>query len=601
MAKRGFAILGSKRQIAWTLLAVIVPILCACSLRPTGEEGRDSAAMDTAAATKDVQPVYFDWFEYRGNDPMFAAPLAPGEFQNPILAGFYPDPSIVYAEDAYYMVTSSFSYYPGIPLFRSTDLVNWQQLGHVLTRPSQLKLHEVGVSRGIYAPTIRYHQGTFYVISTAVDSGGGNFIVTTRDPAGEWSDPIYLPEINGIDPDLFFDDDGKVYIAHNGPPIGEPLYQGHRAIWLWQYDLGTQKVMAGTGRVIVNGGVDLASEPVWIEAPHIYRVDGWYYLLCAEGGTSDQHSEVVFRTRSLDKPFSPYSGNPILTQRDLDPNRANPVATAGHADLVQTPAGDWWAVFLATRNYQQRHFNTGRETFLLPVKWRDGWPIILPKGELVALRSEAPALPITNTRTINVNSRAGIQPTTGNFIWRDDFDGEVLSMPWNMLRTPSEGWYSFDAGKLAITGGSNDLSSLAQPAFLGRRLQHQNAVATTSLAVPSSPKLRAGLAAFQSEQAYYYLAVERVGSDLSVSVWRQNGVNSDRVVQRQLTSGLDGIELRVEIALDRISFSYKTDKLNSVGSWVTLVENLDAKILSTAQAGGFVGSYLGLHVVNTDD
>ena len=592
MVKLRFVDQGPKRRLAWALLAVIAPIIGACGMGPSVEALRDSTAVIKSAANADVPLVYFDWFEYRGSDPMFAAPLAPGEFQNPILAGFYPDPSIVYAEGAYFMVTSSFSYYPGIPLFRSTDLVHWQQLGHVLTRPSQLKLKSVGVSRGVYAPTIRYHQGTFYVISTAVDSGGGNFIVTASDPAGEWSDPIYLPEINGIDPDLFFDVDGKVYIAHNGPPIGDPLYQGHRAIWLWQYDLDTQKVIADTGRVIVNGGVDLASEPVWIEAPHIYRVDGWYYLLCAEGGTSDQHSEVVFRARSLTEPFIPYSGNPILTQRDLDPERSNSVATAGHADLVQTPAGEWWAVFLATRNYQQQHFNTGRETFLLPVAWRDGWPIILPKGEPIPLRLQAPALPITT-------SSSGIQPTTGNIVWREDFDSEGLSIQWNMLRTPDETWYNVDAGHLAIKPLSVSLSSLAQPAFLGRRLQHQNAVATTSMSVPIDEKLRAGIVAFQSEQAYYYLSVELLNSKLSVSVWRQNGASLDRVAQRQLESNGSQIQLRIEISLDRISFFYKTGGGSLPDTWESIAENLDAKILSTAHAGGFVGSYLGLHVVKT--
>ncbi|MDC2891085.1 family 43 glycosylhydrolase [Psychrosphaera algicola] len=293
------------------------------------------------------------------------------------------------------------------------------------------------------------------MITTAVN-GGGNFFVTAEDPAGEWSEPYWLPEIGGIDPDIFFDDDGKVYITHNDAPVDEPLYEGHRAIWMWEYDLAAKKVISDSGRVVVNGGVDLAKQPIWIEAPHVYKVNGWYYLMCAEGGTADQHSEVVFRAKNINDPFIPYSGNPILTQRDLPDDRRNPITTAGHADLVQTPQGDWWAVFLATRAYDQRFYNTGRESFLLPVTWRKGWPHILEQGKAIPHRLPKPA--INNSLDID-------EKQTGNFIWRDEFDGQKLNVNWNTLRSFYSGWYELTDGKMNITPAPIDLTSLKQPVF----------------------------------------------------------------------------------------------------------------------------------------
>ena len=324
------------------------------------------------------QPVLFDWFEYSGNDAVFEAPLPAGHYRNPVLAGFHPDPSITRAGDRFYLVASTFSFFPGIPVFESTDLVHWRQIGNVIDRPSQLDFDGLGISRGVFAPTIEYHDGTFYVANTAVDSGG-NFIATAKDPAGPWSDPIWLPTIGGIDPSLFFDDDGRVYILNNDAPIGEPRYSGHRAIWMQEFNLARMQP-TGVRKVLIDGGVDPSTNPIWIEGPHIFKRGGWYYLSCAEGGTGPQHSQVILRSRNPWGPYAPYEKNPILTQRDLPGDRDHPITNAGHAQLVETPDGRWWATFLASRNYGQVHYNTGRETFLLPVKWEDGWPMILEPG-----------------------------------------------------------------------------------------------------------------------------------------------------------------------------------------------------------------------------
>lgn len=206
---------------------------------------------------------------------------ASAQVENPILPGFYPDPSICRVGDDYYLVNSSFSFFPGVPIFHSTDLAHWKQLGHVLDRPSQLNLTDEWISAGIYAPSIRFNEGTFYMITTQMGGKGGNFFVTANDPAGPWSDPSWLPEIDGIDPSFFFDNDGKAYLINNGPVAdGKPRYNGHRALWLQEVDLNTQ-MPVGKRVEILNGGIDPSTNPIWIEGPHLFNKNGYYYLLDA--------------------------------------------------------------------------------------------------------------------------------------------------------------------------------------------------------------------------------------------------------------------------------------------------------------------------------
>lgn len=529
----------------------------------------------TQAAT-----AHFYNFTYEGKDTVFAKSPAQGQFQNPILAGFYPDPSITRAGDDYYLVTSSFSYSPGVPIFHSKDLVNWKSLGHVLVTPKQLPLYKQKTSRGIYAPTIRYHDGTFYLITTLVDVRG-NFIVTAKNPAGPWSDPILLPEVGGIDPDIFFDDDGRVYIAHNNAPIGTPLYEGHRAIWLWEFDLKTNKIIKDSGRMIVNGGTDLAKKPVWIEAPHIYKINGWYYLLCAEGGTGYEHSQVAFRTKDLTKPFEPYSGNPILTQRDLDINRPNPITTAGHADLVQTKEGDWWAVFLATRAYDKTAYNTGRETFLLPVSWKNEWPHILEQGKEIPYQLDAPKISATIKNT---------ESMTGNFTWQDNFSSKVLQHHWVSLRTADSPFYTLQKNSILLQALNVGLDELEQPAFLGRRQQHTQFNASTELDIPVE-KTSAGIVALQSETAHYYFGATISNGKTQLFIEQANR-GAPKVIQTLIPSDL-GNRLTLEVAgnAGKINFYYR----NKDGLKKPALENADAKILSTEVAGGFVGTLLGIH------
>jgi alpha-N-arabinofuranosidase len=533
----------------------------------------------------------FDWFAYEGRDSIYKT-LKPGrgDYTNPILAGFYPDPSIERVGDDYYLVTSSFAYFPGVPIFKSKDLVNWTQIGHVLDRPSQLPLDSAGISRGIFAPVIRHHAGTFYMITTLVDRGG-NFFVTATNPAGPWSDPVWLPEVDGIDPTFYFDNNGKAYVLNNGPPIGTPLYNGHRAIWIQEFDVAAKK-MVGPRTLIVNGGVDLSKKPIWIEAPHIIKRNGAYYLICAEGGTADQHSEVVFRSSSPLGPYTPYSGNPILTQRHLDPARPFMISATGHADFVETPNGEWWAVFLGTRPYDRGdHFNTGRETFLLPVRWFDGWPTMLGVRDTVPYVHKRPNLPAQPAARI---------PTSGNFTVRDEFDGPALAPYWQFVRTPSEPWHDFTTtpGALTIRARSEDLGRRGQASFIGRRQQHANAVASTSMVYwPERSGDKAGLVAFQNDAFYFFLGVALGADGRPVVQVEQHsvvaGVETTKVIASRPLSGPAAapLGLKIEARGAQYDFYYAIGS----GTWTLLSGDADGRILSTRVAGGFVGAMFGMY------
>ncbi|NZA25112.1 glycoside hydrolase family 43 protein [Luteimonas sp. SJ-92] len=552
------------------------------------------------------QPVLFDWFEYSGRDAVFETPLPDGHYRNPVLAGFHPDPSITRAGDRYYLVNSSFAYYPGIPVFESADLVHWEQIGHVVDRPDMLDFDGLGVSRGVFAPAIEFHDGTFYLVTTAVDSGG-NFVVTATDPAGPWSDPVWLPGIDGIDPSLFFDRDGRVYLLNNGPPEGEPRYDGHRAVWLQAFDLDAMQP-TGPRRLLVDGGVDPSTNPIWIEGPHLYRRDGWYYLNCAEGGTGPQHSQVILRSRDVWGPYEPYDRNPILTQRDLPDDRADPVTNAGHADLVQGPDGSWWATFLASRNYDRAHYNTGRETFLLPVQWRDGWPVILEPGRTIPYVAPAPSW---------MDGAADQAPMTGNFSWRDEFDGPALDGAWRFVRVPKQDWADLQAqpGWLAIQPLAEGLDTLRNPAYLARRQQHLAFEASTALRLPAEPGTEAGLAAFQNERYWYFLGVRRGANAAEAEVFleRSAGDGRELVATAALPPSANGaaatddrnraaahdaaaaaptatVSLRITGDAGTYGFAF-----DAGDGWQWLARDQDGTVLSTETAGGFVGATVGPH------
>jgi alpha-N-arabinofuranosidase len=547
----------------------------------------------TAPAQPPTGTAAFDWFEYEGADPLpSGVKEMPGTYRNPILGGFYPDPSVTRVADDYYLVNSTFSYFPGIPVFHSRDLVNWTQIGNAIDRPDQLDFKQLGLSRGVFAPTIEHNRGTFYILNTCVDCGG-NFLITATNPAGPWSDPVWLPELEGgIDPSLFFDDDGGAWIVNNGPPVGKPLYEGHRAIWIQRYDPAMKRTM-GSRTVLVNGGVDIATKPVWIEGPHIFKKDGFYYLTAAEGGTAEGHSQVVLRSRTVTGPYTPNPANPILTQRDLPRDRPMPITSAGHADFVETQAGEWWATFLAVRPYRADFYNTGRETFLMPVKWENGWPRITAPGEALPYVHSKPKLAAQPSPALRHN---------GNFTARDEFDDQALPLNWMMMRNPRERWWSLAGGALRVQGRDVPLGASANPSFLGRRQQHMHASASTAVRFrPEREQDQAGIVALQSDEYWYLLAVARHGGRQVLQLRRRAGPGEPEVgivlasAPLDVTSGAP-VYLRIDARGGEYDFHYATRE----GAWVAFRRGVDGTILSTRTAGGFVGSMFGVHVYTAE-
>lgn len=288
--------------------------------------------------------------------PVAGRSQEPQTLRNPVIPGYHPDPSVCRVGDTFYLVNSSFCSFPGVPLFESQDLVHWRQTGNVLTRPSQLPLKGANSWTGIYAPTIRYHQGRFYMITTNVGNGG-NFLVTSTD-ARTWSEPVWLKQ-KGIDPSLFFED-GKCYMCSNP---GD-------AIWLCEIDPATGRQLSESRRLWQGDGGR------YPEGPHIYKKDGYYYLLISEGGTELAHRLTIARSRNIYGPYESNPANPILTNCSCRGQNMQ-VQGTGHGDFVQGADGSWWLVFLAYRNFGGAYHHLGRETFLAPVEWKAGeWPVV---------------------------------------------------------------------------------------------------------------------------------------------------------------------------------------------------------------------------------
>lgn len=535
----------------------------------------------STAGTAAAQTAKFDRFTYQGRSIEQVKPQA-GEYLNPIVSGYYPDPSVTRVGKDYYLVNSSFAHFPGLPIFHSTDLVHWTQIGNAIDRPGQLDFSGRSVSEAVFAPDISYHDGTFYIVNTCVQCRG-NFVITAKDPAGPWSDPIWLP-FEGIDPSLYWEGD-RAYIVNNRAPDETPRYDGHRAIWVQEYDWRAGK-MVGESTQLVNGGVDLSKKPVWIEGPHIFKKDGWYYLTAAEGGTSVNHSQVVLRSKELRGPYVPFAGNPILTQRDLDPKRPHPISAAGHAELVQTQNGDWWATFLATRPYADDYYNIGRETFLLPVTWKDGWPIILDKGKTVPWTLAKPRLPASPAPTL---------PTSGDFGYTDEFDGTKLAMQWIGVRTPKTPFYTVANGSLTMRGGDALGDRQGVPGFVGRRQQHAIAdVSTTLTFTPAKDGARAGLVAMQNDYAYLFFGLTRIDGQTRIALYKREGKNTrdetaaETLVASAPLNAKGPVTLSIHARGGTMAFDYRVgDKT------MTLKNDLDTRFLSTARAGGFVGTVIG--------
>ncbi len=493
-------------------------------------------------------------------------------YRNPILPGFYPDPSICRVGDDYYLVTSTFEYFPGLPVFHSRDLVHWHQIGHVLDRPSQLPLDEIRPSGGLYAPTIRYSDGVFYVINTLVDgkTKSGNFIVTATDPAGPWSEPYWLDSAPGIDPSLFFDEDGRVW--YTGTRLKENSeYRGDSEIWLRELNLNSMNLF-GNEYVLWDGALKKAT---WAESPHIYKVNGWYYLMIAEGGTGHEHAVTIAQSESITGPYEPNPRNPILTHRHLGLDY--PIVGTGHADLVETQNGEWWMILLAMRPYGGYFYNLGRETFLAQVRWEeDGWPIVSPGSGRVEFSYPVPNLPET------------VWPPTPV---RDDFDSATLALHWNLLRTPHEAFYSLDErpGHLRLRLRPQHLAEPTNPSFVGRRQQHMHFKAACAIEfIPQTEYECAGLVLVQNNDFHYRFVMTKTNEPVIRLIKRAQG-KEEILAEQSVQAGK--LFLKVEAHEQAYGFYFAGEP----GEWRTLAEGGDGRILSTPVAGGFVGTMIAMY------
>ncbi|MFI0443871.1 glycoside hydrolase family 43 protein [Actinomadura sp. 6N118] len=482
-------------------------------------------------------------------------------FQNPILPGCHPDPSICRVGDDFYLVISSFEWFPGLPVFHSRDLVHWRPLGHVLDRPEQLPLDGIRASGGLYAPAIRHHDGVFYVVCTLVDGTqwSGHFVVTATDPAGPWSEPHQL-EGEGFDPSLFFDDDGRAWLTATRLT---GRYEGHTEIWLREFDPVRMR-LTGEEHVIWDGAVRGA---IWSEAPHLYKVGGRYLLITAEGGTAEDHAVIAARADQITGPYEGCPRNPVLTHRHLGLD--HPIVATGHADLVETARGEWWMVLLAVRPYGGYFANLGRETFLTPVRWEDGWPMAGPVEPFHAM----PDLP---------EHRWPVEPSC------DHFDAPDLAPWWNVPRTPRERWWTLSErpGHLRLRVRPESLAETSCPSFVGRRQQHRDFAAFTALDfTPANEHAHAGLALVQNEN-FHVLHV--LGSDGLQVVRREQGI--DTVLAKQpIPPG------RLYLGVEARGQSYQMRYAVEPGRWQSLGDPVDGRLLSSEVAGGFTGAYLGMY------
>ncbi|MCX4834343.1 glycoside hydrolase family 43 protein [Streptomyces sp. NBC_01016] len=463
----------------------------------------------------------------------------------PVISGFHPDPTICRVDGTYYMAHSSFEYAPGVPLYRSADLRTWEHIGHALDRPSQLSLTGAAASGGIFAPTLRHHDGLFWLITTNLTDGGGHLLVTAQDPAGPWSDPVRFPDAPGIDPDLAWDRDGTCYLTWSG-------FDDHGPMGLVQAEVDptTGKVLSEPRQLWQGTGGKFP------EGPHLYRIGDFWYQLIAEGGTERGHSITIARASSPAGPFEPCPWNPILTARGTD----SPVQNAGHGDLVERPDGQWALVYhgVRTRGTSPEWHVLGRETFASRITWEDGWPQV---GEPV----EAAYPAIVN----------------------EELSGTILPPSW-----AAPGRFPDELLKPAENGWRLTPADSGEAVFVGRRQEHlyariraevrvEDGEGGLELRIDPRHAVRLEVAGGQVR------AVARIGSLESLL----GETNIDGQTDLTLT-------LRIEPADGHIfSTELGPDKLVATVTGrdgTTEIGRVDGRYFSTEVAGGMTGRLIGL-------
>ena len=472
-------------------------------------------------------------------------------YTNPIIKGFNPDPSICRVGDDFYLATSTFEFSPGLPVYHSKNLIDWELVSHGLSRPEQMTLsRKIPNAFGLYAPTIREINGRFYMVCTNVADDNfaqGNFLIWTDDIRGEWSDPIWL-DTPGIDPSLFVDDDGTVY------------YSGtHKDIYVRQLNLETGelgerlKVWDGTG----------AADP---EAPHIYKKDGYYYLLIAEGGTSYGHMISMARSKNLTGPYENCPHNPVMTNRSSN----LPIQAAGHADLVQDADGKWWAVCLGVRpiSYPLRHL-LGRETHLMAVDWSGDWPVFATDGHLpLEATVDLPGPPPKG-------SADPIVDWVSAFEWDD-----------RLIEKTTDGF--------SLMPNDKKISDQEPMALILQRQQTFDFKAHATLDLIDLSDGEAGITVYLNPSHHYELAVNKGQAGNGLLYRRQIG--SLWKVEKEVAYDAEQLRVMVSGDKDKYEFFY----LDASDEWVKIGEG-ETKYVTTEVGGVFTGVFFGFYASSTLD
>jgi len=481
------------------------------------------------------------------------------QYNNPIIRGYNPDPSIVRVDEDFYLVTSTFEFFPGVPIYHSRNLVNWELINHCLTNEQQLPLMGARNSGGIFAPTIRYHDGVFYMITTNV-STGGNFLVHTRDIRGEWSKPVYINH-QGIDPSLLFDD-GKVYFC------ATQLVDGESSIALYEINPMTGEL--SNGPTIISKGIG----GKFPEAPHLYRIGEYYYLMLAEGGTEYGHMETIFRAKD---PYGPYEGcphNPILSHKDY---QGSPIQATGHADIVEDQHGNWWMVFLAIRPFKHAMLhNLGRETFLSPLTWDDnGWPVVGRNGRAeLCMKGPLP------------------KPTEPvSIAFEDDFSSAELNRAWTFVRNPRPEAYTLIDRGLKLTAAGEKLDS-PNPTALLLRQQEFSMFAEASFEINSLPEGgKIGVTAYYNTDYHYAAYITQKEGNIQVALGKS--VHDIRLEEGlQNLPEIQHIFFRIQANQKNYTFYYRLDD-----EWLYLGEGASAALCTEGtRTMTFTGTFLGVFV-----
>ena len=517
----------------------------------------------------------------------FLSSFGQEKFSNPIIRGGYPDPSICKVGDTFYLVNSSFEYFPGLPIHKSKDLINWELIGYGLDRKSQVSskvnLIDVQSNGGIHAPTIRYHDGVFYIITTNVyfdvdkqKADMINFIITADDPSGPWSDPIHILGAPGIDPDLFFDDDGRVWYVGNQMPKN-PNFNGEGEIWLQELDLNEFKLI-GERHLLWRG----ACGGDWAEGPHMYKKDGRYYLLIAEGGTSFNHAVMVALSDNIEGPYISNPRNPIITSRHLSYD--NWVNSTGHGDVIELDDGRSYMVLLGIRNEIARGSNMGRETFLVPINWEREpfewketkylWPVVAAETGKIERINE-------------VVFSGSIQNEDTSF--EDKFESNNLDLKWNFRRYPIENIYHLDKSesRLNLICHQNQIKERVRAALLGfKQTEASFEYSTKMFFEPSNNGSEAGITIFQKDDNYINFTLIRNDDKIVLQSYAVKDTEIEQFLSESIKQYNGQIEFRIVANEDSYKLYYKTSRKD-----FELFTILNGDLVISK---GYTGAHLGL-------